>query len=1187
MRLDLSGSRPALDRADPALRLTPGQQQAMAIDRELVVSAGAGSGKTHTLALRYIALLLDVAARAAARRSTRPDIQSVLVLTFTNKAATEMLQRCYRRLLDLEAAVIDTHDELDQAYGQGFGATLAAGVRHLAETFPAARIDTFHGLCAHLVRRYPDETGCDPDVRIIDEIEAAELYDRATEQALAWAARSEVPTLVDLLGSFGSMYWLRAAVRSAVTRRAEVLPVLQRHRRGDITYDDLVSRAPTTVADAASWLRDHGVPTLTAIDDIVSPSGGGPHMAAVIRPALERATAGATTPAGVFEAYRGVLQSVLRGDGGLRDLGHPQITGSQRLWPTPRLARDASRALRGLAEEACGDWERRALVARQLPVAADATMIRVLGSLSVVVEKAVSALDAELDERGALDFSGLQHRAVTAVLQHPSMASALTERHRFVMVDEFQDTNAEQWALVRRIGRPEDRAADRIFLVGDVKQAIYGFRGGDVTVFDAATADLGVEPCQLADNFRSKTELIHWYNRVFPGLMAPSWEPMVPGRGATDGSVRVVVHDAQGADAVAHAEASCVADLIADSILPGHDEYTGLDAANRVRHPSPPVAILLRARTHMTAFEQALRRRNVPFTVAKGVGFWARDEVTDLVNALHAVVTGDPISTVGALRSPLFGVDDAEIFAVSRADALADLDGSSHPGVQHAAQVFADLRALTPHLQASELLRCLVDRCDLQRVHQACTPMGQAAANVQRLIDRVVQYEAPLDRTVQDVARYLVRQVDASTRQAEASLTPSAARVVIMTVHAAKGLEFPVVVVPQMGTGLHRVPSPVVIQADAGGVELACKVLDPGAPVRRRTNPGTLTRLQATLRRSEADEHLRLLYVAATRARDHLVCVGPAAPPPGSWMARVLPHLPEPPQRWAPSGDTADDEVTGHLPVEPVPVVEPLPPAPPVTWIRPSGLEVFRACPYRWYLQNRVGLEEPVPPGAGETRRVVAAAVGDVLHSLLEDRVLDLEPARARWHAHASALHLDSSAVAEGQVRIEAQVGALVHDEALARALDAPGYDEVSFRLEHKQLVLSGQIDRLWFDAEAGGWVVLDYKTGHYDPIGVDRYKTQLAAYGWAASTILADRDTGDVVRCELYHTAVGRRTQFPWTPATREAFVALLDNVDVLSASNSEQARAHTRRTTTPDCGSCPFHQHGCDGLAHTLHYA
>lgn len=1086
-----------------AIRLTDAQRRALAIDRHVVVSAGAGSGKTHTLSWRYVRLLL-----AHASETQAPDIQSVVVLTFTEKAAEEMADRCRRRL-----ATVAEH-------ARGEGLPVAPRLDRLLDQFDRARIGTFHSFCARILAEHPAATGVALDLDILEPEDAGRLVGGVAEGVLERWTRTADDGLPLLLDTFGSRRTLLAALTAALGANPDVLAVLEAHAAGTPTLD----WEPATSDALRGWLERQGLPLLTAVQKLTAPgrTAFSKKLADLVGPLP-------TEPLELHARGIAMLEALLNDRHELRTLTHPSVIGVKASWPDPRRYAMAKAALGQVAERA-DDWPERWRRARLLPVPADARLYEALEVFGRLLGEARVEVGERQHALGVVDFDRLQDAAVQAVTTDEALRAHLRSRHRWLMVDEFQDTDPRQWAMVQALGDAlPGEVPDRVFLVGDVKQAIYGFRGGEVRLFHEAAHRLGVTPIELPDNFRSRPGLLAWFNRMFPRVLPDDWTPIVAGRD-TPGA-QVVWLDVDEVEDQARAVCGFLTHALAS------DRFGDLRSP-----PLPPIAILLRARTHLDLWERALREARIPYQLGKGVGFWAREEILDVVNLAHAVLTGDRISWVGALRSPLLDASEQAVHDWALGGPLPAA------GVRW--------RRLAERERHGDTVTWLRAGLDALEAWQRWDPA--ATANVEQLLDLVAAWRQPPLVTVER----LLERVLARPREAEASPQAGAPRVVLLTIHAAKGLEFPVVVVPELQRTPRGRPEALTVARVDGSWVVATGVDDVEAEIQSRATPSLLVQAREVLREEREAESARLLYVALTRAEDHLVLVGPTEGASEKSWAGLLADPPD---------DTVFPSIEGET--------EPLPPLSPRSWrvdrpaaphlpgpvtLLASDLASSEACVARWFRTSRLGQRAPEP-----LPRRLAAVRGTVMHSLIEDRVLD-DPglARRRWRHAARSAALPEAYVQRGEEEVLRQQVVCRDLPVLARALAAPGFDELALRAPFPGGRLQGRIDRLFIDRERGGFVVLDYKTAGGALAG--RHRTQLLAYGWAAGRVLEAQGQPPVVGGLLVFTNGGTHVEVDLSPDDLREVPGRLAALAALAS--LEHAESVATRTAERPCATCAF---------------
>lgn len=1129
-------------------RLNAEQAAALVADREVLVDAGAGAGKTTTLSARFVHLH-----HALLSSGRPPDPGAVLVLTFTERAAQEMRERCYSMVGAVAEAL---RVEGPRLQGEGVPAVtltrLRVGWEALRDRFGAAAISTFHGFCSRVLREFPAETHTPPGFTILDEGEARRLGAQAAASAFDEALARGDGDALRLLRAWRGRRRVIEELDALLRARGEVGPALARLGGSAPGPAELVSRAPVSPAEVRAFFDTRWLPTARSL--LALPFGGDWRERLAL--ALAAVPEG-EDPLALFGALTPALDPFFT-SGTPRRLDNFRVIGTKA--SRPRWGPGHAAVLAELQHEV-DDWTPWMERAGELPGPADLEMCGVLGAAGRLHATVHARYQELLRARSAVDYADLQLRVRDAVLAPAPnpLLEALRARHRYVMVDEFQDTDALQWAIVGALTRAPGEALDRLFFVGDKKQAIYGFRGGDVQVFGEASRSVAGRGATVAltKNHRSRPELIAAFNHLFEHVLGPdsrerpAWEapfaPLAAGRAEPGGAVWLAHH---GAARGVELEASWIARFVAERLLPPDGPFGGLRLADRGVHPTPPVALLFRRRTHLAAYEAALRRAGVSFVVLAGVGFWSRPEVVDVVNLLDALVRADPVARLGALRSPLFDLDDQALADLAAAGQLLRF---GEPGIEgelpsalHAASArWRALGTLAAHAPLAEVVEAALVGSHQSFRQAVLAPGGRGLANLRRL-QAWLDAQAATGTGAAEVVARLVGAVEDDARDAEATPAAGAARVVLSTAHGAKGLEYPVVILPELA-GDRPPPSDRQVRRVRvdGGWELACKVPDPEGDVDGERVPGTWNRLGRLQRAQEEAESRRLFYVACTRARDLLVLVQERVDPEGagrSWARWVQEWNPEVPPPWLHVEAIPEDlapAAPARREVGPPPDVDParLAPVsrPRTVEVSPSSLARAEADFEGWYAEVVLGLA-PLPSldAPAHDRAVRVAAVrGTVLHALLEDDVLDdLDRARARWRAaiHGAGL---GEAEAEGWPELARQVEGVRRSGLVEPLFRRHHYRELGFHLPVGPLVLSGRIDLLCRDPEDGAWMAVDYKSarGPGDPAA---WRLQLLAYSVAASVVLAPAGEG-VRRGAVLHTAEARLERLPdWTAADR-----------------------------------------------------
>jgi ATP-dependent helicase/nuclease subunit A len=830
---------------------------------DVAVTAGAGSGKTRALVGRYLSLLEE-----------GQPLRSLVAITFTEKAAREMRTRIRNTLEQwLAEGVVADRDLWESAFAE----------------LDAARIGTIHSLCAAILRAHPAEAGVDPIFAVLEENAAAILKARAVEVALAWAMSD--PDAARLFGLLGE-YRLRAAVTALLDRRLDVAPAF------DCVDDELLDR---WAGELAAWLEARiGVPAwLDSLNMLRTVQARKPDdkLETARRAVLacwDRVCA-AHTEQDWDTVFAGLI--ALRGS--------ISTGGAKGNWEADDLA--AAREAMATLRTHC-DGEIAPLVSKKKPVswALDRQVAEALPDLCRLFEQAVTVYQRLKDEGQALDFDDLEMRAATLLTENLTVRARWQSEVSAVLVDEFQDTNERQRRIVYALtGFRDSQCATRnsLFVVGDAKQSIYRFRGADVTVFrrvQTDVADVGGQHIDLDLTFRPHNPLLTVTNALLQPILGtqddlthPYEVPFAPLRAYRQSPAEgirepfIELHLGIGGDAKEGRQAAAAG--LARRLLELSDSE-GVEWGQ--------VALLFRASTHFGDYEDALELAGIPFVTVAGRGFYERPEVRDLLNALSAIAApDDDLALAGLLRSPAFGLTDAALYLLrwgpdgerrpmwaALNGNLASLDPRGAARAERAQKIIAELHELVGRVPVAEILKRFLD-ATYYRAALRLAPGGQRPyRNVDKLLSDA--HRSGLV-SVGEFLEYVEALRDVAARESEAPVEAGGA-VQLMTVHKAKGLEFPVVVIADAAHGGGSARPAILVESDLG------VLLD-----MRQDEARPVMHPLAALRDSamEEAEDKRLLYVATTRAREKLlvsghVKVSTAKDDPGrlllsGWLARL------------------------------------------------------------------------------------------------------------------------------------------------------------------------------------------------------------------------------------------------------------------------------------------------------------
>lgn len=835
--------------------LTPEQADALAIrDVSIALAAGAGCGKTFVLTERFLSHLdrSQLAGLEPAR------LDQLIAITFTDAAAREMRERirlkCRQRLLAAES-------EEDEKYWLS-----------LLRAIEAARVSTIHAFCASLLRASALDIGLDPSFQVLDQNETALLESQAIDDLLRERLAERDSDSMEVIAEFG-LARVKKIVTIFIRRRHD--PAFARWREASV--EDVV----------AAWHACYEANALRfSVDRILE--------AAPVEEIIPLLRGVAPTKPKFVEARAtllALLPALVRGEVTEDDLEAIEAVSSVRGicnakdWPN---ADDY-----GAYKDACGKL-RTAIRDKCFPpfdpegAAASAglglKLLRLAGAI-------VACYEAEKEARAALDFDdllALAHRLLTDPRQE-GVKEHLSEELNLLLVDEFQDTDQLQVDLVKTLCG-EGFATGRLFFVGDTKQSIYRFRGAQPEVFEnlrAEVSEAGRLP--LSMNFRSQPAILAFVNALFRDAFDPyqalranrpqiSPEPCIeflwtvtPRKNARGKGSKGAAHEARGAEA-----RQLAARL--RRIIDAGEPLVVDRGADRPRAARPgDIAILFRAFSDVQTYEEALREMDLPYYVVGGQAFYAQQEIFDVLNLLRAVASSaDEISLAGVLRSPFFSLCDETLFwlvesggslnAALFAPALPEeLPQDERAKAAAAAAVLRDLRNRKDAIPIADLLAEALARTGYDAALLAEFLGERKLANLQKLLEQARAADQSGRTELDGFITQLAEFVAAQPKEALAATSPEEEDVIrLMTIHQSKGLEFPVVALVDLDRH--------------GNQDHVSAALDPifgplvGSPDGEEEDHAIGMRLYKALERiADREEATRLLYVATTRAADHLI----------------------------------------------------------------------------------------------------------------------------------------------------------------------------------------------------------------------------------------------------------------------------------------------------------------------------
>ncbi len=1079
-------------------------------DHSILVEAGAGSGKTAVMAGRIAAMLAQ---------GVPPS--TIAAVTFTELAASELLSRVRDFVTDLASGHVAPElriglpDGLSQAQRDNLAAASAA--------IDEITCSTIHGFCQRLIKPYPAEADIDPGAAVMDRNQAdltfLEIVDGFLRERLSGGQGGILAEMV--LHNPGETVTLMHKIAEALRRRRSLLapavtPLADHLQAFRQAAGDLL--AFTQSADAhepethAIAIRFSEMATALPSDaDVATPVG-------LVGLLVARPHSDLCTRSGSFTAYR----KKGKWAAAAKQAGLAKADGDR--------LNDTAETLYG----ACSDAWTALLQAASGHV------------LSALIEEAAPILQRYRDHKRAsaqLDFDDLIHAARDLLRDHEAVRQALGQRYAHVLVDEFQDTDPLQAEIFWRLcGDPIDGALDwkgfrirpgALFLVGDPKQAIYRFRGADVGAYVEARTAFSLQDADglvsISTNFRSSASILTFVNERFEAILSADGQPgfaaLDPfhddrGDGVCVTALDIAVADEDGkatAEQQRDAEAEAVSELCARMIgsHPVFDRKTGKD------RPCQPgdIALLAPTGTDLWRYEEALERRGIPVATQAGKGLFRRQELQDLIALTRVLADRRDTLALGALlRGPLVGLSEEDLLdivwslprpedqpeRIARLDLNVDSAGIAHPLARDVIERLQTLQRRSNSTTPHDLLSQAVDVFRLRPIildrHRG--QAERALANVDLYLSLASSYAV---RGLRAFAEAMTAAWTDEARAVEGRPDAQEEAVALYTMHAAKGLEWPVVIPINTMTGVMAPDSAVT---DRETNTFYCKVLGV-APA------GYEAAYQAE--KEELDrERVRLWYVAATRARERLVLPRlDVTPAKSAWIGLVdlslaaLPaidasHLPL--DLIAVASDTVNTQTREAFAAEASDMTDR---QLRLRWLAPSrdetatGLVLEEEAVDIW-----TGSEDGAVP-APEAPTLVQGGRerGLILHKLMEEVLTGecadgAEPLRARAEALIRALGMAPSA--DPATGLSADELALCVERTLAlpeiaaiRPALLAEFPVYALRNQNAELVATAGIaDALAIDPDGKPEVIVDWKSDVAPaPETLDHYRAQVRAY--------------------------------------------------------------------------------------------
>ncbi|HSD62716.1 MAG TPA: UvrD-helicase domain-containing protein [Ignavibacteriaceae bacterium] len=830
--------------------LTSHQQKALTFDKHVSLTANAGSGKTFVLSRRFLEIAI----------AEKGSLKKIAAITFTDKAAGEL----YRKIADeVERKFTDSTDQEEK--------NLFSKIRR---QLVSANIATIHSFCIDVLKQFPVEAGLDANFRPVDEITSNELIELSVEETLKESLSDRDADETRYLVRFaGSKLALSRQLIKLIKERKKVLLLREEFYNQSVEkiaakfYDDFCETAEILIQRG----KDEFINALTAINEAVLAEKNENSNALEVKKLLIdfRFKQSAEEKINILGLINGIA---FTGKGKVRDNAY--LTKSLR----DSFIREIS-----ITEKYIGELSSLKIIPNHKEI--ENELARFGLAIINLFTLALAKYDSAKKENGYLDYEDILILTKN-ILMNPSVKVELSKKFRYIMVDEYQDTNEIQYKIFLPI--LDNLREGNLFVVGDEKQSIYMFRDAELEVFKMTKKNISDVSGEnflltLPDSFRMAPGICLFVNELFRNLFSDPIElfnevthsDLVCAKMEDTQSLIEIIIGADEKNENAGNDCLSEAELVAGRII---SLINGIGITEKLNLRD--VAVLVRKRKSFASLEKTFIEKNIPFNIVGGKGFYQRQSVYDIYNYFSFLLDNkNDAALVGILRSPFFSVSDSIIYEVS-----LDLGetlwhklikySKENEKLKRAAELLEMNILLARTYSPSQILRKILSESPYLSVLSQKAAGEQEVANISKLVRLTIDFQGKGFKTLYDYVNFLKESIEETEDEAQAAIADESDSVKIMTLHQAKGLEYPAVflfnaqetTVPEMIKKgdvlidkkfglLTRVPSNDFFgKPDTAPVNLVSNIISS---------------------KKETAEIKRLFYVGATRAKNYLFISAP------------------------------------------------------------------------------------------------------------------------------------------------------------------------------------------------------------------------------------------------------------------------------------------------------------------------
>ncbi|TJX13876.1 hypothetical protein E9840_07885 [Tissierella creatinini] len=777
------------------LQYDPQRDAIETIDCNIAVNAGAGTGKTKVLTERFVHILEN------GNLEVGKEVESIVAITFTKKATQEMVERIRK--------------ELRMNFHRGEKWT------RFYRDMEKSNISTIHSFCGKILRENPIEGKIDPLFQVLDESISANLLNESIEEAIDLSLKDE---------NFFK-FLLKLKEYRTESLKKDIREVYNLVRTVGISFRDVKGLTMDFVENLK--IDDEDIKTIK--DSIIYLQGKLTKASNIVKlredPLWISFLEGETRDDDLFDVLDYIKSKIGR----------------------PTKETDIVESLKEALDKVliCKEKDYKWMY------------LSILDLLILVDDLYNEKKKMEV----GLDYDDLQIKLLS-LLDDDRVREKYQERYRYIMIDEFQDTNELQKKIFYKLCSSKSPLdMNNLFVVGDPKQSIYAFRGADIGVFYDVLKDIekttGKEAITLSKNYRSVDTVLNFINGIFGQLMEDRYDSLTPVKESLN-LIDVEVLEDNGLERNSEESILFEADLIARRIrnLVEKGTYTYKD-----------FALLFRATTRNFYYEEALKNYNIPYFNSSSRQFFKRQEILDIINALKLISNPyDLVSSIGFLRGPMGSLSDDTIFMCLKnlkfnlfntikeyfENPTFIISDDEENKLKTAYELLEYMYEIKDILSTERILERLLEKTNFIEGHLLMNKGKQALANIYKFQDMVLKFEANSTKSLEDFIDYLEMLKDEA--ESEGVIESEDADVVkLLTIHKSKGLQFPVVIIPEMSKDIRSFYPRFLFSKDIG---IGFKIGD----IR-----GKYDLIKNDLDKKDLEERKRLLYVAMTRAKNLLI----------------------------------------------------------------------------------------------------------------------------------------------------------------------------------------------------------------------------------------------------------------------------------------------------------------------------